>query len=98
MHPDYLTRRFTRPCAGTDLKTVQEQLGPTSVVLTADTYTSVLHEQHVKAAASSQRSSPSPWTWEHRDRSTLQFGPEFHESTGELGVGRLQIGHVGAGV
>jgi hypothetical protein len=38
-------------CAGADLKTVQEQLGHTSIVLTADTYTSVLHEQHVKAAA-----------------------------------------------
>jgi hypothetical protein len=32
-------------CAGADLKTVQEQLGHSSIVLTADTYTSVLHEQ-----------------------------------------------------
>jgi len=38
-------------CAGADLKTVQEQLGHTSIVLPVDTYTSVLHEQHVKAAA-----------------------------------------------
>ena len=38
-------------CAGADLKTAQEQLGHTSIVLTADTYTNVLHEQHVKAAA-----------------------------------------------
>ena len=38
-------------CAGADLKTAQEQLGHTSIVLTADTYTSGLHEQHVKAAA-----------------------------------------------
>lgn len=42
-------------CAGADLKTVQEQLGHTSIVLTADTYTSVLHEQHVKAAAATAR-------------------------------------------
>ena len=42
-------------CGGADLKTVQEQLGHTSIVLTADTYTSVLHEQHVKAAAATAR-------------------------------------------
>src|SRR6266536_6478360 len=32
--------------AGADLKTVQEQLGHTSIVLTADTYTSVLVDLH----------------------------------------------------
>src|SRR6266508_3775188 len=38
--------------AGADLKTVQEQLGHTSIVLTADTYTSVLaDEQHKTAEA-----------------------------------------------
>jgi integrase len=42
-------------CAGADLKTVQEHLGHTSIGLTADTYTSVLHEQHVKAAAATAR-------------------------------------------
>ncbi|MFF5290993.1 tyrosine-type recombinase/integrase [Paractinoplanes globisporus] len=45
-------------CAGADLKTLQEQLGHTSIVLTADTYTSVLHEQHVKAAAATARLVP----------------------------------------
>jgi integrase len=42
-------------CAGADLKTVQEQLGHTSIVLTADTYTSVLHELHVKTAEATAR-------------------------------------------
>jgi hypothetical protein len=32
--------------AGADLKTIQEQLGHTSIVLTADTYTSVLTDLH----------------------------------------------------
>jgi integrase len=41
--------------AGTDLKTVQEQLGHTSIVLTADTYTSVLLELHFKAAEATAR-------------------------------------------
>jgi integrase-like protein len=45
--------------AGADLKTVQEQLGHTSIALTADTYTSVLHEQHVKAAAATARLVPA---------------------------------------
>lgn len=36
--------------SGADLKTVQELLGHTSIVLTADTYTSVLHELHIKTA------------------------------------------------
>ncbi len=36
--------------AGADLKTVQEQLGHTSIVLTADTYTSVLLDLHLKVA------------------------------------------------
>jgi integrase len=36
--------------AGADLKTVQEQLGHTSIVLTADTYTSVLLDLHFKTA------------------------------------------------
>ncbi len=41
--------------AGADLKTVQEQLGHTSIVLTADTYTSVLHQTHVRAAEATAR-------------------------------------------
>jgi integrase len=41
--------------AGADLKTAQEQLGHTSIVLTADTYTSVLHQTHVKAAEATAR-------------------------------------------
>jgi integrase len=41
--------------AGADLKTVQEQLGHTSIVLTADTYTSVLLELHFKAAEATAR-------------------------------------------
>jgi Phage integrase family len=41
--------------AGADLKTVQEQLGHTSIVLTADTYTSVLVILHVKVAEATAR-------------------------------------------
>jgi integrase len=41
--------------AGADLKTVQEQLGHTSIVLTADTYTSVLLELHFKVAEATAR-------------------------------------------
>src|SRR5204863_9977365 len=41
--------------AGADLKTVQEQLGHTSIVLTADTYTSVLLDLHFKAAEATAR-------------------------------------------
>jgi hypothetical protein len=41
--------------AGADLKTVQEQLGHTSIVLTADTYTSVLLDHHFKAAEATAR-------------------------------------------
>jgi integrase len=41
--------------AGADLKTVQEQLGHTSVVLTADTYTSVLMRRHFKVAEATAR-------------------------------------------
>ena len=41
--------------AGADLKTVQEQLGHSSIVLTADTYTSVLHELHIKTAEATAR-------------------------------------------
>jgi integrase len=37
--------------AGADLKTVQDQLGHASIVLTADTYTSVLPESQRRAAA-----------------------------------------------
>jgi integrase len=40
---------------GADLKTVQEQLGHTSIVLTADTYTSVLLELHFKVADATAR-------------------------------------------
>jgi hypothetical protein len=36
--------------AGTDLKTIQDQLGHSSIVLTADTYTSVLPAAQYKAA------------------------------------------------
>jgi integrase len=41
--------------AGADLKTVQEQLGHTSIVLTADTYTSVLMILHFKVAEATAR-------------------------------------------
>ena len=41
--------------AGADLKTVQEQLGHTSIVLTADTYTSVLLDLHFKTAEATAR-------------------------------------------
>ncbi|ADD40172.1 site-specific integrase [Stackebrandtia nassauensis] len=41
--------------AGADLKTVQEQLGHGSIVLTADTYTSVLPQTHHAAAAATAR-------------------------------------------
>jgi Phage integrase family len=41
--------------AGADLKTVQEQLGHTSIVLTADTYTSVLMILHFKIAEATAR-------------------------------------------
>jgi integrase len=41
--------------AGADLKTVQEQLGHTSIVLTADTYTSVLLDLHFRAAEATAR-------------------------------------------
>ena len=41
--------------AGADLKTVQEQLGHTSIVLTADTYTSVLMQRHFKIAEATAR-------------------------------------------
>jgi integrase len=41
--------------AGADLKTVQEQLGHTSIVLSADTYTSVLMILHFKVAEATAR-------------------------------------------
>jgi hypothetical protein len=41
--------------AGADLKTVQEQLGHTSIVLTADSYTSVLLDLHFKTAEATAR-------------------------------------------
>jgi hypothetical protein len=41
--------------SGADLKTVQEQLGHTSIALTADTYTSVLLELHFKVAEATAR-------------------------------------------
>jgi integrase len=41
--------------AGADLKTVQEQLGHSSIVLTADTYTSVLRQLHLKTAEATAR-------------------------------------------
>jgi len=41
--------------AGADLKTIQEQLGHTSIVLTADTYTSVLTDKHHKTAEATAR-------------------------------------------
>ena len=47
-------RRWPTP-PGADLKTVQEQLGHTSIVLTADTYTSVLLDLHFKAAEATAR-------------------------------------------
>jgi len=41
--------------AGVDLKTVQEQVGHSSIVLTADTYTSVPTDMHRKAAEATAR-------------------------------------------
>jgi integrase len=41
--------------AGADLKTVQEQLGHTSIVLTADIYTSVLLDLHFKTGEATAR-------------------------------------------
>ncbi|MET8147897.1 hypothetical protein ACIBSW_25090 [Actinoplanes sp. NPDC049668] len=41
--------------AGADLKTVQDQLGHASIVLTADTYTSVLPAAQHKAAEATAR-------------------------------------------
>jgi hypothetical protein len=41
--------------AGADLKAVQEQLGHTSIVLTADTYTSVLQQLHFRSAEATAR-------------------------------------------
>jgi hypothetical protein len=41
--------------AGADLKTVQDQLGHASIVLTADTYTSVLPTAQFKAADATAR-------------------------------------------
>lgn len=41
--------------AGADLKTIQELLGHTSIVLTADTYTSVLADKHHKTAEATAR-------------------------------------------
>jgi len=41
--------------AGTDLKTIQDQLGHSSIVLTADTYTSVLPAAQYKAAEATAR-------------------------------------------
>ena len=49
-----MRRRWPTP-PGADLKTVQEQLGHTSIVLTADTYTSVLLDLHFKAAEATAR-------------------------------------------
>jgi hypothetical protein len=52
LRPSHATYRFHRLCAGADLKTIQDQLGHASIVLTADTYTSVLPPaQHDAAAA-----------------------------------------------
>jgi integrase len=52
--------------AGADLKIVQEQLGHTSIVLTADTYTSVLTDKHHNRRshrpARPGRSRPRPQT------------------------------------
>jgi hypothetical protein len=42
-------------CAGVDLKTVQAQLGQSSIVLTADTYTSVLTDLLAYAAEATAR-------------------------------------------
>jgi len=61
--------------AGADLKTVQEQLGHTSIVLTADTYTSVLADEQHKTAEAAARlvltaargpSRRKPATTDHR--------------------------------
>ncbi|HYN93714.1 MAG TPA: tyrosine-type recombinase/integrase [Pilimelia sp.] len=42
-------------CAGVDLKTVQAQLGHSSIVLTADTYTSILTDLPAYAAEATAR-------------------------------------------
>ena len=47
--------------AGTDLKTLQDMLGHSSIVVTSDTYTSVLpHAQRRCADATAHSSSPPP--------------------------------------
>lgn len=46
-------------CAGIDLKTVQAQLGHSSIVLTADTYTSVLTDLLAYAAEATARLLPA---------------------------------------
>ena len=56
---------------GADLKTVQEQLGHTSIVLTADTYTSVLMILHFKIAEATARlvlaaAARNPGRWHRR--------------------------------
>jgi integrase len=63
--------------AGADLKTVQEQLGHTSIVLTADTYTSVLLDLHFKVAEATARlvlaaAARNPG---HRHRTRAKTGP-----------------------
>ncbi|MEU7906732.1 tyrosine-type recombinase/integrase [Actinoplanes sp. NPDC049118] len=46
-------------CAGVDLKTVRAQLGHSSIVLTADTYTSVLTDLLAYAAEATARLVPA---------------------------------------
>jgi integrase len=62
-------------CAGADLKTVQDQLGHSSIVLTADTYISVLRDLHFTTAEATARlvlaaAARNPGRRYHRSRPT----------------------------
>jgi hypothetical protein len=72
--------------AGADLKTVREQLGHTSIVLTADTYTSVLMQLHFKTAEATARlvlaaAAQNPG---RRYRARPMSGPPTSAATGQV--------------
>jgi hypothetical protein len=72
--------------AGADLKTDQEQLGHTSIVLTADTYTSVLMILHFKIAEATARlvlaaASKNPGRRYHRRKTGPPTSAAFPAST-----------------